>query len=98
MDNLKAEPHHEWLLNVYQNEGGNYSYFRNSEEKEFISPPPDRQSTFFQCRLSNDSYTWAKRGYIVAFPLTDIREPSDINLLADEMRELWQRRFELMAL
>ncbi len=97
MDNPEAEFYHEWLLHVYQNEGGNYAYCRNEEEKEFVAPPPDRQSTSFLCRLSDESYAWAKRGVIVAFPLTDIREPNDINLLADEMRDLWHKQISVLG-
>lgn len=98
MNNPEAEFYHEWLLHVNQNEGGNYSFHRNAEGRDFAAPPPDRQPTVFQCRLSDSSYAWPKCGIIVAFPLTDIREPKDIYHLADEMRDLWQNRFEFMAI
>ena len=52
MDSSKASFYHEWVADVIQNEGGNFSYWRNNENKVYTVPQPDRKPTTFRCRLA----------------------------------------------
>ncbi len=81
-----------------QNEGGNYSYFRTAEDKEYNFPPADGAPTCFRCRLGDSSYSSPKHGAVVAIPLTSIRGPKGIDALVDQMIALWHNRMQYMAL
>ncbi|MDW7730425.1 MAG: hypothetical protein SCJ94_10555 [Bacillota bacterium] len=92
MNNPEAEFYHEWLLFVNQNQGGNYYYWRAEGNKEFFAPPADNKPTSFHCRLDDNSYAWPKKGVVVTLPLTSIRNPNDLKVLADNMKMLWENK------
>ncbi len=98
MNNPEAEFYHEWLLFVNQNQGGNYSYWRAEEDKEYLAPPADNKPTLFHCRLDDNAYAWPKKGVVVTLPLTSIRSPDDLNMLADDMKLLWERKGKYLKL
>lgn len=97
MDSPKASFYHEWVTDVVHNNGGNFAYWRSRDKKEYNLPLADRETTVFQCRLADASYSWPKHGIVVAFPLTDIHEPKEISDLADQIKALWQERLKLMV-
>jgi len=90
MEEEKAVFYHEWLLDVVQNEKGNFTYSRNGETCDFVELPADKRLTTFYCRLPDKKYKWPKRGLVVAFPLTEIRDNQDLASIADGMNLLWQ--------
>ncbi len=95
MEAALAEFYHEWLLYVVQNEEGNFTYSRDGNYCNLVEVPADKKLTRFQCRLPDKKYKWPKQGFVVAFPLTDIRDNQDVASIADGMKLLWQEREQL---
>ncbi len=65
-----------------------FSRLRYLKPGEAIIPILNR----IQSRLGYSSYAWPKKGVVVALPLTSIRIPDDLNMLADDMKRLWESK------
>ena len=90
MEEERAVFYHEWLLYIVQNEKNNFTYSRDGKNCEFVELPADKCVTSFYCKLPDQRYNWPKRGLVVAFPLTEIRDNQDLVSIADGMKLLWQ--------